>query len=516
MNTSKLSLKKINTMKREKPSKQFFMFIVASAMVMIAGYNNPLQATDSGTVSTSIQTLDTRIGELEFEHDYLVGIPTEASRDKIFDEIDFQRACQAYIWSVPLTSFYAWKQSFYDMGGEDGQIHFFESYDSKLGGLTYNTTTPYVLAFFNVAEKPTMITIPTEEVRGAVHSMWQIGLSQMTKPGQYVIVPKGSGSPAGMPKDATLIESDTNYIFFGVRLMAKSKEQRDKDLANILITDTKGKPISSKPINRPAKGLDGKHPRGMAFWKLLDEAIQNEPVHERDRMMHDMLRPLGIEKDKPFAPNARQTALLEEAVVVGEIMAKNIDFSKTGRLEQSEYGPQGNRWEIATASTPDQDRAYGMDLDGRAAWFYEAVTNDIAMHGMVNGGWGQVYLDCYRDGDGNGLDGGKHYTLTIDGDVNYAETFWTVTVYNIENRAIIDNEMKRADVGSNIPGTQKNEDGDYVFHFAPEKPEGVAEANWVQTNPGANWFVYFRAYSPSKAFVAQSPETILPNFVLVE
>ena len=100
--------------------------------------------------------------------------------------------------------------------------------------------------------------------------------------------------------------------------------------------------------------------------------------------------------------------------------------------------------------------------------------------------------------------------------MNYAETFWTVTVYNIENRAIIDNEMKRADVGSNIPGTQKNEDGDYVFHFAPEKPEGVAEANWVQTNPGANWFVYFRAYSPSKAFVAQSPETILPNFVLVE
>lgn len=98
--------------------------------------------------------------------------------------------------------------------------------------------------------------------------------------------------------------------------------------------------------------------------------------------------------------------------------------------------------------------------------------------------------------------------------MNYAETFWTVTVYNIENRAIIDNKLKRADVGSNIEGTKKNKDGDYVFHFAPEKPAGVAEVNWVQTNPGANWFVYFRAYSPSKEFVAQKPETILPNFVL--
>ena len=140
-----------------------------------------------------------------------------------------------------------------------------------------------------------------------------------------------------------------------------------------------------------------KHPRGMVYWKLLNEAIQNEPVHERDRIMHDMLRPLGIEKDKTFSLDERQKTLLDEAVIVGEIMTKNIDFSKTGRLEQSEYGPEGNRWEIATASKPDQDRGYGMDLDGRAAWFYEAVTNDIAMHGMDNGGWGQVYLDNYWD-----------------------------------------------------------------------------------------------------------------------
>jgi len=462
------------------------------------------------------QKLDTRIGELVFENDYLVGIPTEESRLKIFDEIDFQRASQAYIWSIPMTSFFAWKQSLYDMGGEDGQIHLFHSHQSKLGGLTYNTSTPYVMTFFNVAKQPTLITIPTDEVRGAVHNIWQIGLSQMTKPGKYLIVPKGKKVPDNAPKDAKIVESDSNNIFFGVRLMAKTEEQREKDLNGILITDINGTPLSDKAVNKPKVGVDAKHPRGMAFWTMLATAIQDEPVHERDRIMHDMLRPLGIEKGKAFNPTGRQKEILEEAVVMGEIMSKNIDFSKTGRLKQSEYGPEGNHWEIATASTPDQDRDYGIDLDGRAAWFYEAVTNDIAMHGMVNGGWGQVYLDNYRDGNGNGLDGGKHYTLTLNGKVNYAETFWTVTVYNIENRAIIDNKIKRADVGSNIPGTQKNENGDYVFHFSPEKPEGVPEANWVQTNPGANWFVYFRAYSPSKEFVSQKPETILPNFVEVK
>ena len=462
------------------------------------------------------QNLNTRIGNLVFENNYLVGIPTKSTSEKIFDEIDFQRASQAYIWSVPMTSFYAWKQSLYDMGGEDGQIHFFQSHQSKLGGLTYNTSTPYVIAFFNVAKQPTLVTIPTNEVRGAVHNVWQIGLSQMTKAGQYLIIPKNSEIPSNVPSGATIVESNSNYVFLGVRLMAETKEQRDKDLSGILITDINGTPLSDKGINKPTVGVDAKHPRGMAFWEVLNTAIQTEPVHERDRIMHDMLRPLGIEKNKEFKPTERQKKILEEAVVLGEVMAKTIDFNKSERLVQSKYGPQGNHWEIATASTPDQNRDNGMDLDGRAAWFYEAVTNDIAMHGMVNGGWGQVYLDNYRDSNGNGLDGGHHYTLTIDGDVNYAETFWTVTVYNIENRAIINNKIKRADVGSNISGTEKNVDGDYEFHFSPVRPEGVAEANWVQTNPNENWFVYFRAYSPSKSFVEQKAETILPNFVEVK
>ncbi len=39
-----------------------------------------------------IKTEDTRIGKLEFQ----MGLPTEKSVGKLFDEMDFQRACQAY------------------------------------------------------------------------------------------------------------------------------------------------------------------------------------------------------------------------------------------------------------------------------------------------------------------------------------------------------------------------------------------------------------------------------------
>src|SRR4051794_35734169 len=45
--------------------------------------------------------VDTRIGALAFDK----GFPTAETTKKLFDEIDFQRAVQAYLWSYPLVSF---------------------------------------------------------------------------------------------------------------------------------------------------------------------------------------------------------------------------------------------------------------------------------------------------------------------------------------------------------------------------------------------------------------------------
>jgi hypothetical protein len=55
------------------------------------------------------------------------------------------------------------------------------------------------------------------------------------------------------------------------------------------------------------KRWSGVPPRGMDYWQRLDQVIQREPIDERDRFFHAMLQPLGMEKGKPFKPNARQT-----------------------------------------------------------------------------------------------------------------------------------------------------------------------------------------------------------------
>ena len=46
----------------------------------------------------------TRIGALEFTHDFANGYPTDATVERLFDERDFQRACQAYLWALPIVS----------------------------------------------------------------------------------------------------------------------------------------------------------------------------------------------------------------------------------------------------------------------------------------------------------------------------------------------------------------------------------------------------------------------------
>ena len=58
-------------------------------------------------------------------------------------------------------------------------------------------------------------------------------------------------------------------------------------------------------------------PRGMKYWEQLAAMVQREPVEDRDRFFMAMLRPLGIEKGKPFQPDERQRKILTEGAFVG-------------------------------------------------------------------------------------------------------------------------------------------------------------------------------------------------------
>ena len=67
-----------------------------SGLTLPAAYGQLLPTT--GTVAS-------RLGPLELENGY----PTDATVAKVFDDIDAQRACQAYLWALPLMAMQQWQ-----------------------------------------------------------------------------------------------------------------------------------------------------------------------------------------------------------------------------------------------------------------------------------------------------------------------------------------------------------------------------------------------------------------------
>jgi hypothetical protein len=62
------------------------------------GERSPERAAPAKDAEGS-RAIETRMGPLSFTHDFANGFPTQATLEKLYDERDFQRACQAYLWS---------------------------------------------------------------------------------------------------------------------------------------------------------------------------------------------------------------------------------------------------------------------------------------------------------------------------------------------------------------------------------------------------------------------------------
>jgi hypothetical protein len=208
-----------------------------------------------------------------------------------------------------------------------------------------------------------------------------------------------------------------------------------------------------------------------------------------------MLRPLCIEKGKPFQPDERQTKILTEAAFVGEAMAKANDFDK--RFAGTRYRPDAH-WEYVIMADPAQDLKNYSQLDERAAWFYEAIFLTSAMISRTPG-FGQAYLGAYHDKEGHAFDGGESYHLHVPPNPP-AKQFWSVTLYDIDTRGLVQNKEQIADRNPRQPGVVKNADGSVDLYFGPAAPKGF-EHNWIPTTPGRAWFAWFRLYAPLEGYL---------------
>ena len=143
----------------------------------------------------------------------------------------------------------------------------------------------------------------------------------------------------------------------------------------------------------------------MEYWVRLASVINNNPVEEHDRFFMAMLKPLGIEKGKPFQPDARQTAILEDAAVLGDAMARNVMYEASQRASDPKPFPD-THWDWVFLVDPSQEAGTYSQLDERLRYTYGAIYLSPAL-GVMQPGAGTNYVQAFRDKDGSHFDGGK-------------------------------------------------------------------------------------------------------------
>ena len=450
-------------------------------------------------------SFDTRIGTLEFTHDFANGYPTDETVTKLYDERDFQRACQSYLWSLPAVSFTAWQRGINEtLGARNGQIVSILSLEARRGILTANATTPYYLGFADLSDGPLVMVMPEQGVQGGISDAWQRTIPGTESPGTYLVLAPGQKVPDDV-SGYTVRQSPNFNIFLGARLTDADPELAKAALAKIQMYPyaQRDNPPKADILDTGTKAWSGVPPRGMEYWERLNDVIQREPVEPHDIFFHDMLRPLGLEKGKAFKPDARQTKTLTEAALVGEAMAKANSADR--RFAGSKYRPDAH-WDFALQLDADNPAAFWELLDERASWFYEAVGAGPAM-APKRPGSNSAYLGAYKDKAGEWLDGGKSYRLRVPANPPI-KLFWSVTLYDIDTRALIVNDQKIADRSSRMD-LRTNRDGSVDIYCGPTAPAGF-EQNWIPTVPGKNWFAYFRFYQPTEPYFDRSWP--LPDF----
>lgn len=453
----------------------------------------------------STPTFTGRLAEVHYDAE----LPRRQDVPIVFDELDFQLACQAYLCALPLVSYAQWKSVHYDLfGATSSDLVHYVSYRDKLGLITANATTPYILNFFDLAETgPLVIDLPAGPIAGGLSDFWQREFAVLGEMGpdagkgaRTIVVPPGTAAPAVEP-GAFIAKAPNMNIMFGFRTL-----DPDPSRSRILVDGVRIYPLAHASAPKPTRIVSpdgrpwsGDQPGGLDYWVLLHDIYQREVVDERDRFYLAMLRRLGIEKGRSFSPDGRQRAILEQASAAGELMAQANTFVK--QFDLSTYWPD-RHWDLAIMLDHSSQRAEHYDqLLERASWFYEAVSFSAAMKSRTPG-VGQAYLGSYVDANDEWLDGATTYTLHVPADVP-AKLFWSATVYDVATRCLIDNEQQRGDRGSRDADLRTNSDGSVDLVFGPTAPPEGGN-NWVQTIPGKHWFSYFRFYGPLESYFDRS------------
>lgn len=311
----------------------------------------------SNPTGQSDNPISSRLGDLVLESGY----PSAETITKLYDERDFQRACQIHTWALPLVGFHGLHLAQRDqLGIQDGDMSMFFDLKDKSGMLTPNITTLYAFCFWNFnTQGALVIEAPGGLTAGGVLDLWQQPITDIgqTGPdkgagGKYLFLGPGS-KPVTAPGYRVFV-SPTAQVWFGTRALDADSKKAEETIRKFKIYSwsdrAKANVTNFVPVN--GRTWTSAQPTDIDYFKMVVEALEAEPVQTRDRVIYGMMSSLGMEKGRPFQPDERLTRILNEAALVGELTARANAYEK--RFEGSTVW-KGKQWEYANMVELNQE-----------------------------------------------------------------------------------------------------------------------------------------------------------------
>ncbi len=519
----------------------------AAAALAASQVAAPLAADVSQETLKSIstpETVETRIGTLDFTH----GTPSPETAEAVYYNLDFTFAFRAFIDTYKGVSVEAINQGFKNAGIADNEcVLFSELMDSASIFLTANADTVYYICFADLSDGPMVFESPPDAL-GTIDDMWFRWVIDFGRPGpdrgeggKYLLVGPGHDGPLPEGEFNVAHARTTRVVILGRSFL---KDNDPKPTVEEIKATTKLYPYApggvgmtiarfleggvmlgrnaepKSPVFHEGSGLafNTVPPNDFTYFEMLDDLVQAEPATTLDAELMGPVAAIGIRKGEKFAPDARMKKIMTEAVALANATGRTLGFDARdadwNHYENSHwFNPlfkSGYQFETpipeitAEGAKPNPPTGYRQN-DARTAFFYMATGITPAM-AMRLTHVGSQYLLATKDANGEFFDGAKTYRVTLPKDIP-AEAFWSLTLYDNQTRSMLVTPQEYPRAGSQsypTPAAEAAEDGSTTVWFAPERPDGVARGNWIQTDPGKGWFTILRLYSPLAPFFDKS------------
>jgi hypothetical protein len=420
-------------------------------------------------------------------------------------------ATEAYLYAYPML--YNYKTLFQQaadpsfpgyVGGFNRFRHYsrgFTPADKDI--VTPSNDTPYSWAWLDLRTEPMVVSVPASPDRYYVqqwfdlytHNFAYLGSRATgTAAGDYLFVgPNWNGeAPAGITKvlraETDIIGTLTRTSWSGPAdrdgLVATQRQYRIRPLSEF----TGGKPPQPAPtFVFPA--WDEARANSIGFIEYLNFLLRFSPVVDSEKAVMERFAKIGIGPGRAFDPATVEPttrAAIEAGIKEGSAKLQAELAKTTSSVEL--FGT----------------RAFlGQDYVMR-----RAVGAAIGIYGNSKE---EAYYTAYNaDASKQPLDGGKRYVLRFSKDqVPPVKFFWSMTMYDLPGRLLVDNPIQRYAIGSRTQGLKTNADGSVDIYLQATSPGGDKESNWLPTPKQGPFFMVLRMYGPEGKLAAgewQAPQ----------